>query len=97
MTPKECRDRERIGLTNMMWGADFPHVEGTWPHSRSWLSRAMIDVPDEERRLILGENASRAYKIDLEKLQPDVDRIGLRADDISRENAKGWDQLIYSG
>jgi predicted TIM-barrel fold metal-dependent hydrolase len=65
LTPKEARLRDKIGLHNMMWGADFPHVEGTWLHSHAWLSRALLDVPEAERRLILGQNAARAYRVDL--------------------------------
>lgn len=95
MTPKEARARERIGLRNMMWGADFPHVEGTWPHSRSWISRALMDVPDADRRLILGENVARAYRFDVEALAADVKRTGLRPDDLSRDAAEGWNKLVY--
>ena len=95
MTPKESRMRERIGLRNMMWGADFPHVEGTWPHSRAWLSRALLEVPEVERRLLLGENAARAYRVDVVALAADVERVGLREEDFSRESAEGWGKLVY--
>jgi hypothetical protein len=27
------KNRELIGVKNMMWGSDFPHFDGTWPHS----------------------------------------------------------------
>jgi hypothetical protein len=95
MTPEEAEMREEIGLRNMMWGADFPHVEGTWPHSRVWLSRALRDVPEDHRRLILGENAARAYRIDVGKLESDVERIGLRPEDLTREDAERWSDLVY--
>lgn len=95
MTPKEGRMREQIGLDNIMWGADFPHVEGTWPHSRKWLSRALLEVPEPERRRILGGNAARAYRVDPETLSADVERIGLRDEDISQRNAEGWGELVY--
>jgi predicted TIM-barrel fold metal-dependent hydrolase len=95
MTPKEGRDREQIGLENIMWGADFPHVEGTWPHSRKWLSRSLLEVPEAERRMILGENAARAYRVDAATLAADVERVGLCDDDFSREHAKGWGKLVF--
>jgi hypothetical protein len=95
MTPREGRMRERIGIHNIMWGADFPHVEGTWPHSRKWLSRALLEVPEAERRLILGENAARAYCVDPEALAADVERVGLSDEDISREHGKGWGKLVF--
>ena len=38
-TPSEVARRERIGLNSLMWGNDFPHPEGTWPHTASgWRS-----------------------------------------------------------
>jgi predicted TIM-barrel fold metal-dependent hydrolase len=95
LTPKEARLRDQIGLHNMMWGADFPHVEGTWPHSRAWLSRALLEVPEAERRLLLGENAACAYRVDLSTLAADVERMGLRDEDFSREHAEGWGKLVY--
>jgi predicted TIM-barrel fold metal-dependent hydrolase len=95
MTPKEARLRERIGLPNLMWGADFPHVEGTWPHSRAWLSRALLEVPEAERRAILGGNAARAYRVDPQSLAADVARVGLDDADFSREHAEGWGKLVY--
>ena len=67
----------------------------TWPHSRIWLSRALADVPDEERRLILGENAARAYRMDVGKLESDVERIGLRPEDLNAESADQWSDLVY--
>ena len=33
MSRAECDVRERIGVDRIMWGADYPHIEGTWPHS----------------------------------------------------------------
>ncbi|MCU1361254.1 MAG: amidohydrolase 2, partial [Ilumatobacteraceae bacterium] len=26
--------RHQVGMKNLMWGADVPHTEGTWPHTR---------------------------------------------------------------
>ena len=35
----ELERRYMIGVGNMLWGNDFPHPEGTWPHTREWLKR----------------------------------------------------------
>ena len=37
---RELARRYEIGVGNIMWGNDFPHPEGTWPHTREWLSQA---------------------------------------------------------
>ena len=31
---KECAARAEVGVHKVMWGNDYPHVEGSWPRSR---------------------------------------------------------------
>ncbi len=38
-----------------MWGSDYPHIEGTWPHTADKLAQAFADVPRVEG----GEDARR--------------------------------------
>jgi predicted TIM-barrel fold metal-dependent hydrolase len=53
---------ERYGLTdNLMWGNDYPHHEGTWPHSAEAIERTMSDLGDASRAKILGLNAARFF------------------------------------
>jgi hypothetical protein len=40
---REIARRFEIGVGNIMWGNDFPHPEGTWPHCREWLRDAFWD------------------------------------------------------
>jgi predicted TIM-barrel fold metal-dependent hydrolase len=49
------------GTGHLMWGNDYPHHEGTWPHSDVAINRVMSDLSDEERRGMLGETAARLY------------------------------------
>ena len=44
-----------------MWGSDYPHDEGTFPHSREVIERTFKDVPEDEKRMIVGENAAKLY------------------------------------
>ena len=32
---RELARRYEIGVANLLWGNDFPHPEGTWPHTRT--------------------------------------------------------------
>ena len=50
-----------IGVENLMWGSDYPHAESTFPKSLEILDRILKGVPDEERALIVGENAAKVY------------------------------------
>jgi hypothetical protein len=69
--------RYEIGLDNMLWGNDFPHPEGTWPHSREWLKKTYHDVPIAETKRMIGEAASEVYGFDLALLRPHAERINV--------------------
>jgi predicted TIM-barrel fold metal-dependent hydrolase len=54
--------REHGLVDNFMWANDFPHHEGTWPHSAEAIERTMGGLTDGERGKILGLNAVRVFK-----------------------------------
>ncbi len=83
MAPFEAAMRERIGLRTMMWGSDYPHLEGTWPRTRLALRHTFAGIREGDVRAILGENGARVFNLDRDVLQPVVDRIGIRPADIS--------------
>ena len=56
--------RHAIGLGNIMWGSDFPHPEGLWPHTAEFLRGSFHDVPEDERVTMLGGNALDVYGFD---------------------------------
>jgi len=62
----------------MLYGIDYPRPEGSWGRALTWMSAALAEaeVPEQEARLILGENAARLYDLDLGELEPVVERIG---------------------
>jgi predicted TIM-barrel fold metal-dependent hydrolase len=59
--PVGVADRLFTGANMLMWGSDYPHYEGTWPHSREALARQFAGVPEAETRQIISENAKRLY------------------------------------
>ena len=59
--PVGLREREFIGVDNIMWSSDYPHSETTWPNSKKLTEEWMGGFPEEERRKILFENAERLY------------------------------------
>ena len=75
MGSHEAAIRHDIGLDSLMWGADFPHVEGTWPRTRRSLARCFEGIPIADVRKILSENQARLYGFDLDALQPIADRV----------------------
>jgi predicted TIM-barrel fold metal-dependent hydrolase len=56
-------NRHAIGVDRIMFEADYPHSDTMWPHSRAGLERALSEVPDEESRLIAGDNARKLLRI----------------------------------
>ena len=57
---------EQFGLTdNMMWANDYPHHEGTWPHSAEAIERTMGGISDSTRAKVLGLNANRVFNFNL--------------------------------
>ncbi|MDA0791172.1 MAG: amidohydrolase family protein [Proteobacteria bacterium] len=53
--------REHDLTANFMWANDYPHHEGTWPHSAQAIERTMVNLSDPERAAILGLNAARVF------------------------------------
>jgi predicted TIM-barrel fold metal-dependent hydrolase len=83
MTSHDAALRDRIGVRNLMWGADYPHVEGTWPKTRKWLARCFAGVSEADVRAILTENPARIYGFDTAKLQPIADRVGPTLEELT--------------
>lgn len=72
----ELDGRHEIGVEKICWGNDYPHYEGTFPYNLESLQLTFKDIPDRERRLILGENAGELYKFDMARMRALADRIG---------------------
>jgi predicted TIM-barrel fold metal-dependent hydrolase len=56
--------REFIGIDNILWESDFPHITSTYPHSRSAVEHSLAGVPAQEREKLLFRNAARLYRLD---------------------------------
>ena len=54
-----------VGSEHLMWGNDYPHHEGTWPHSDEAIERTMSHLPEQDKRNILGLNAAKLYGFDV--------------------------------
>jgi predicted TIM-barrel fold metal-dependent hydrolase len=59
-----------------MWGSDFPHPEGTWPHTANYFAETFSGFPIDAGKAILGGNASRFYGMDGDYLRTVADEIG---------------------
>jgi predicted TIM-barrel fold metal-dependent hydrolase len=56
---------KRLGmLDNVVWGNDYPHMEGSWPHSTEALERQLGELDETERAQVIGLNACRIFGFD---------------------------------
>jgi hypothetical protein len=66
-----------------MWGSDYPHDEGSHPHTREHLRSRFADVAPDEVRKMLTTNAADLYDFDVEALAPLAARIGPTVAELS--------------
>lgn len=79
----DIEERYKVGVKQLMWGNDFPHPEGTFPHTWQHYMDRFRGVPDQEIADILGENAIRFYNLDRDKLAKIAAKIGPKKSDLA--------------
>jgi predicted TIM-barrel fold metal-dependent hydrolase len=93
MSPFEAEAAVREGYwTNLFWGRDYPHPEGTWRYSEDptaepmthlSLRHAFAGIPEDEARALVGGNAISVYGLDRDKLSVTAEKIGPTLDQIT--------------
>jgi predicted TIM-barrel fold metal-dependent hydrolase len=83
MNRSEAEMREEIGVDRLMWGADYPHLEGAAPVHRLVLRQVFGGMPEADLRRILGLNACRVFGFDAAQLQAVADRSGPTVADLA--------------
>lgn len=68
--------RHEIGMDNIMWGTDFPHPEGCWPHTREKMLQYMTGIPEADLTKMLGTNAIACYDLDEAALSKIASQVG---------------------
>jgi predicted TIM-barrel fold metal-dependent hydrolase len=59
--PMALRNIEFTGTDCLMWGSDYPHDEGTFPHSREVIDRTFAGLSHADRTKIVHDNAAKLY------------------------------------
>ena len=85
----EAEMRHDIGIDKLMWGADYPHLEGAAPVHRETLRYIFGGMPEEDLRRILGANAVDLWGFDAALLQSVADRVGPTVADLASPLALG--------
>jgi len=85
MSKEEIRRRYVIGTDTVMWGTDYPHPEGSWPHTAAKLKADFHDVPVDDTAEMLGLTAAGVYGFDVTALRRYADKIGPRPEDLGQD------------
>jgi predicted TIM-barrel fold metal-dependent hydrolase len=83
MVGRDMAARHEIGVDRLLWGADYPHHEGSYPHNKLALRLLLSDVPEDEVRQITSLNAARVYGFDVDALQKHADRVGPTVEELA--------------
>jgi len=79
--------RYDIGIDKLMWGSDYPHMEGTWPHTMDSLRNTFSEVPEQEIRQMMGIGAADVFGFDLAQMRALADKIGPEISSIKTQAA----------
>jgi len=60
--PSTIATRHSIGVENIMFETDYPHGDGTWPHTQKVVADVYGHLPAHELRAILCENAASLFR-----------------------------------
>lgn len=62
--PWGVKCRHEIGVDTLLWGSDFAHATGNWPHSMDIVNETFAGVTEEERHKMLAGNTIRFFHLD---------------------------------
>ncbi len=62
--PWGVKCRNEIGVDILLWGSDFAHATGDWPHSAELIDATFVGVTGEERYKMLAGNAIKFFHLD---------------------------------
>ncbi|WP_261567316.1 amidohydrolase family protein [Frankia gtarii] len=92
--------RDSIGIDNIAWECDYPHIDSTWPTAPETFLADAGGLPDAEVRKISHENAMRWYSFDPFAVLPKAEcTVGaLRAKAAGRDvSVRSYDRGRHLG
>jgi hypothetical protein len=84
LRPSEAALRYDVGVDRIMWGADYPHSEGSYPYTTEALRAAFASCPPEETRRMVETTPANVYGFDLPALREIGDRVGPTVADVQQ-------------
>jgi predicted TIM-barrel fold metal-dependent hydrolase len=84
LRPSETPLRHAVGVDRIMWGADYPHSEGSYPYTTEALRAAFGGVAEDEVRQMVETTPASVYGFDLSQLTPIGDRVGPLVSEVAQ-------------
>ena len=69
LRPSETEVVREIGVDKVMWGSDYPHIEGSHPYTDEHLRLTFGRMTEDEATKVLTTNAAELYRFDVAALQ----------------------------
>ena len=85
LRPSEAPLARELGADRIMWGADYPHSEGSYPYTTEALRVAFAGRPADEVRAMVESTAADFYRFDLAGLRAVGDRVGPTVAEVHQE------------
>lgn len=82
-SPRDGSARSAIGVDRYLWGSDYPHAEGTFPHTEAALRRSFAGAEPAELATIFATTPASVYRFDLGRLAPIASRVGPLVSDLA--------------
>jgi len=67
--PFGLQNLDRVGVDNVTFETDFPHTDGTWPHTKQTAESLLEGLPDEVKYKVLRGNAIEMLSLPKERVQ----------------------------
>jgi len=80
--PGEARAMKKLGIDRVMWGADYPHHEGSTPYSRELMRMSFSDWDEADLRQVFTDTAVDVYGFEPDKLARRAREVGPTVDEL---------------
>lgn len=83
LRPSETAVARSVGTHKVMWGSDYPHIEGSHPHTKEHLRLTFANYSVDEAVQMLTTNAAKVYNFDIDALLPLAERFCPTKDQVA--------------
>jgi predicted TIM-barrel fold metal-dependent hydrolase len=84
LAPDQVDDALAVGADRILWGADYPHEESTFPHTIESLRATFAKCDSGDRQKMIADNTANLFGFNRKALDEAAARIGPLYSDLDR-------------